>query len=181
MPLSEPVARKPIHARRISLDAWQREDGLWDVEGHLRDTKHYAFSNRFRGEIRPGEPIHDMSLRLTLDEDMLIHAAEGVIEYHPFPSCHQAGPRYEALAGLRIGPGWMSQVRARLSAASGCTHLFELLPPMATAAFQAIAPLRKSWTKAGDKRPALINSCHGWREDGEAVKAIHPAWFRGRD
>ena len=57
MPLSSPVAREPIHTRRIECRGYRRADGLWDIEGHLVDTKAYAFMNRHRGEVKAGEPV----------------------------------------------------------------------------------------------------------------------------
>ncbi len=66
MSLSPAFPRDPVHQRRIECRGYRRDDGLWDVEGHLTDAKSYPFANSFRGEIAPGEPIHDMWLRVTL-------------------------------------------------------------------------------------------------------------------
>ncbi len=52
MPLTEPVPRNLIHERSIVCRGFCRDDGLWDIEGHLVDTKTYPFANRHRGEIR---------------------------------------------------------------------------------------------------------------------------------
>jgi hypothetical protein len=54
MSLSPPASRDPIHDRRIDCRGYRRSDGLWDIEGHLTDTKTYAFANSFRGEVAPG-------------------------------------------------------------------------------------------------------------------------------
>ena len=43
MPLSEPAARQAIHNRHVHCAGFQREDGLWDIEGHIKDTKAYSF------------------------------------------------------------------------------------------------------------------------------------------
>ena len=32
MPLSSPVPRRPVHRRRVDTQAFQRDDGCWDVE-----------------------------------------------------------------------------------------------------------------------------------------------------
>ena len=42
MPLSAPAPRHFMHNRAIECRGYQREDGLWDIEGHLVDTKTYA-------------------------------------------------------------------------------------------------------------------------------------------
>jgi hypothetical protein len=60
--LSRPTLRQHIHARDIR---YRREDGLWDIEATLEDTKTYSFANRSRGGITAGEPIHRVHVRLT--------------------------------------------------------------------------------------------------------------------
>ena len=42
------------------------------------------------------------------------------------------------LIGIKIGAGWQGEVRKRIGGALGCTHLRELLAPMATTAMQAM-------------------------------------------
>ncbi|MHA1571230.1 MAG: DUF2889 domain-containing protein, partial [Alphaproteobacteria bacterium] len=74
MPLSSPAEREPIHKRTFACQGFHRADGLWDIEGHLTDTKTHEFSSPGRGIVRPGEPIHDMWLRLTVDDNLLINA-----------------------------------------------------------------------------------------------------------
>lgn len=39
MPLSNPVPRVARHRRAITVEAYLREDGLWDIEARLMDTK----------------------------------------------------------------------------------------------------------------------------------------------
>ena len=135
MPLTEPVPRNLIHERSIVCRGFCRDDGLWDIEGHLVDTKTYPFANRHRGEIRAGEPIHEMWLRLTIDEDLLVHAAEAATEHAPYAVCPRITPNFEQLAGLRIGPGWTRAVRS-----CGSTLISELtcgLKSMTMALFTA--------------------------------------------
>ena len=55
MPLSPPAERERLHTRRYEFGGFRRKDGLWDIEGQLIDTKTYAFSNQYRGEIQSGE------------------------------------------------------------------------------------------------------------------------------
>ena len=38
MPLSTSAPRQLMHNRAIECRGYQREDGLWDIEGHLVDT-----------------------------------------------------------------------------------------------------------------------------------------------
>ena len=76
MPLSSPAAREHIHNRTVECRGYRREDGLWDIEGRLVDVKTYTFHNNERGDVPPGEPVHEMWIRLTVDDDMKIHGVE---------------------------------------------------------------------------------------------------------
>jgi hypothetical protein len=42
--LTTPQARTPLHTREISFNGYARDDGLWDIEGHLKDTKSHLFT-----------------------------------------------------------------------------------------------------------------------------------------
>ena len=59
----------PAH---IECRGFRRADGLWDIEGHLTDTKTYDFDTQFRGTVASGAPVHEMWLRLTVDDDLVI-------------------------------------------------------------------------------------------------------------
>ena len=76
MPLSESAPRKHLHLRNVECRGYLRDDGLWEVEGHMVDTKTYSFPNRHRGEVEVGEPVHEMWLRLTIDDAMRIREVE---------------------------------------------------------------------------------------------------------
>ena len=85
MPLSEPAARKLAHTRVVTCRGYGREDGLWDIEGRIVDTKPYRFQNRDRGGwIEADEALHDMSIRLTVSLDLEVIDAEAVIDASPF-------------------------------------------------------------------------------------------------
>ena len=54
MPLSNPAPRKPMHTRTVECRGYLRDDGRWDIEGHLIDTKPFDIPNEDRGgEIPP--------------------------------------------------------------------------------------------------------------------------------
>jgi hypothetical protein len=183
MGLSAPAPREPVHHRRIDCRGYRREDGLWDIEGHLTDTKAYPFENSWRGQIPPGEPLHDMWLRLTVDDQLTVIEAEAVTAAGPYAVCPAITPAFSKLEGLRIGPGWRRAVQARLGGVQGCTHLVELLGPLATTAFQTVYPLRPRRAPGGaDKRPPPhLGSCHALARDGEVVRRHHPRWYTGAD
>jgi len=181
MPLSTPVKREPIHARTVHCHGYRRDDGLWDIEGHLIDTKSYTFANHDRGEITPGVPIHEMWLRLTVDDELLIHAAEAALDYGPYTMCPRIAVNYEQLKGLRIGTGWRREFNKVVGGVHGCTHLRELLGPVATTAIQTIYPiLSRQRQEAGEKqKPVMLGTCHSYAPDSEVVKRLWPEYYTG--
>jgi hypothetical protein len=180
MPLSPPVEREPFHRRVVECRGYRRADGLWDIEGHITDTKAYSFPNQYRGEIRAGEPLHEMWIRLTIDEDMLIHGIEAVTDAGPYEICPAITPKFSALRGLKIGPGWTKAVRERVGGVNGCTHLVELLGPMATVAYQTLVAKRmKQIDDQPERRPSIIGSCHAYSPDGEVVRQRWPNFYTG--
>jgi hypothetical protein len=181
MPLSAPVAREPLHTRTITCRGYRREDGLFDIEGHITDVKNAPVANEWRGEIPPGEPIHEMWIRLTVDLDMLVHAAEAVSDHTPFAICPNAAGSFAALKGLRIGPGWNKAVKERVARTESCTHIAELCGVLGTVAFQTLWPARAKANKNEvGGRPALLDTCHAFRADGPVVKRFYPAHYTGR-
>ena len=181
MPLSTPHIRKPIHYRSVQCRSYQREDSLWDIEGHLVDTKSYAFPNRERGEIAAGEPVHEMWLRLTVDDELRVHEVEATTDAGPFSICPAITDQFKKLRGLRIGRGWRRRVNELLGGVKGCTHLVELLGPVATTAFQTIYPIksRREKSATGGKKPPIIDSCHALASDSEVVKRHWPEFYNG--
>ena len=181
MPLPAPVDREPLHRRAIDVRGYRRVDGRFDIEARLTDTKGYAVDNRWRGRLEPGAPIHDMWLRLTVDEDLTVVGAVAATDAAPFSICDAITPAFARLEGLTIGPGWRRAVAKRLGGVQGCTHLLELLAPLATAAVQTIAPLKERTAPAGGEPPRHLDSCHALRRDGPVVGAHYPAWYTGPD
>lgn len=183
MPLSKAADREPIHHRAINCRGFRRLDDLWDIEGHLVDVKNYPFQNTWRGEIHPGEPLHEMWIRMTVDDDLVIVDIEAVTDNSPFPECPDIPQRFHLLKGVRIAPGWTRKIRKQLSGVNSCTHLVELLGPMATTAFQTIYPLINMKQQKTDEsiRPPLINSCHAFASDGDVVRRQWPAFYTGDD
>lgn len=179
MPLPPPSDREPIHQRVVQCHGYRRDDGLWDIEGYLRDTKSYTFTNHDRGDITPGAPIHEMWLRLTIDDEFLIHAAEATLDYGPYNICPRIAPNFKRLQGLRITPGWRRQANQLVGGVNGCTHLRELLGPIATTAFQTIYPiLSRERRSAGTRqKPPLLGTCHAYAPDSEVVRRLWPEYY----
>lgn len=177
MPLSPPDDREPIHQRKVVCQGFRRKDGLWDVEGHIIDTKTYDFQSTERGEVHAGTPVHEMRVRITFDDDFLIHQAEACTEYSPYSICPQAAPSMEKLKGIRMVAGWRREINERVGGTLGCTHLRELLGPMATTAFQTVVPIKTRENKSlPSKRPSLIDSCYAYSAKRNVVKRLWPEY-----
>jgi hypothetical protein len=184
MPLSEPEKREPLHSRDIVLRGYRRADGLFDIEAQLTDAKSYGFSMDDRGWIAPGEPLHGMYVRMTVDEDLQIVACEAAADHTPYAICPGAAPNMARLAGLTIKPGFLKQAASRVGGTEGCTHLRELLQQMATVAFQTLYPVRarKAREEGGSgKTPALLDSCYAYASDRQVVKRRWPEFYTGTD
>ena len=180
MPLSEPVARELSHTRRIVLHGYQRTDGLFDVEAQLTDTKPYGFANEDRGFIDAGEPLHGMSMRMTVNEDMLITGFEAATDYSPYAICPQVTPNFAKLVGIRIGRGFVRAAAERVGGTHGCTHLRELLQQMATVAFQTLYPvLARRARPETAATPGLLNTCYAYSADSPVVQRRWPEHYTG--
>ena len=183
MPLSASTSRQHMHTRAIICHGYVRDDGLWDIEAHLRDTKAYAFENVSRGIIESGDPLHDMWIRLTVDAHMNIREIEAVTDKGPDSICGNITPDFEKLVGIQIGPGWMRKVRNHVGGAKGCTHLVELLQTIATVAFQTIFSRKKDQNSGAAKTESsqfsIINSCHALRSDSPVVKQEWSEFYTG--
>lgn len=173
MALSPPVKRKHRHTRAIEIRGYEREDGLWDMEGMISDHKPEPYGDM--KERRDDGMVHKMHIRLTVDTDFLIHAAESWSEITPYSLCADVNPNFAALAGLRIGPGFNRKARERVGGTAGCTHIVELLPQMATATMQTIWPIKDAMAAADRTgKPGILNTCHAWADYSPVVKRYYP-------
>ncbi|HVC12202.1 MAG TPA: DUF2889 domain-containing protein, partial [Burkholderiales bacterium] len=145
MSLSSPAPRQHLHTRTIRCEGFQRDDGLFDIEAHIIDTKTYAVDEPYRGRREAGQHMHDMQLRLTVDRQMTVRDIEVATNEAPYDPCFTVAPAYKALVGAKIGGGWRRAVNEAVGGTRGCTHLRELLMPAATVAFQTIG----GWPRPG--------------------------------
>lgn len=182
MPLSPPSSRRALkHTRAIHVQAYARDDGLWDIDAHITDTK--TRDSKLASGVRPaGSPIHDLWLRLTIDTELNVVDAEAVSDAVPYPGyCDTNGAAYRKLIGLNLLLGFRDGVRQRLSGIQGCTHLTELCQVLPTAAIQAFAGEvldTRDGADAGEQsqKPFQLDRCHALRTDGEAVARYYPRW-----
>ena len=94
-------------------------------------------------------------------------------------------PAFAALAGIRIGVGWMREVRQRVGGRKGCTHLVEMLAQLGTVAYQTPcreAPGERQAMHDPDeprRKPLAIDTCHAMASDGPVIEARFPEYYTG--
>lgn len=183
MPLSSPASRRELkHTRAITVQAYARDDGLWDLDAHLTDVK--TFDAKLASGVRPaGEPVHDLSLRVTIDTNLTVVDAEASSDAVPYAGhCNRIEPDYKKLVGLSLMKGFRAAVKERLAGVAGCTHLTELAGVLPTAAIQAFAGIvfktRDTQDDEGAEKPFQLDRCHALRTDGEAVALYYPRWHQ---
>jgi hypothetical protein len=181
MPLSSPVSRALRHTRAIRIEAFLRDDGLWDLDARITDVK--VKDVTLASGPRPGgTDLHNLSLRITINRDLTIVDAEAASDAVPYAGyCDTVGPAYKKMIGLNLMKGFRLGIKERLSGVLGCTHLTELANILPTAAIQAYAN-DVILTRDGDgddqlpDRPFQIDKCHALRADGPGVVKYYPRW-----
>jgi hypothetical protein len=182
MPLPQPNSRRvKKHTRAVTVEAFVRDDGLWDLDAHITDIK--TRDAKLASGIRPaGQPLHELSLRVTIDTQFNIVDAQASSDAVPYPGyCDTIGPAYKKLVGLNLMKGFRQALNDRLSGIEGCTHLTELALVLPTAAIQTFAGDVFD-TRDGDgddtleHKPFQLDRCHALRTDGAAVAKYYPRW-----
>lgn len=177
--LSAPEAREQLHSRNIICQAFGRADGLYDIEAEMRDRKHYDFPSKTHGDVPALTPYHHMQVRITVDASLTVKAAEAITLAGPFRICPDGAKNITGLVGLKIGPGWRRAVQKAIGGPGGCTHITELMGPVATTALQTIFGEEARKKRAGmsdvDKQnrstASLRNSCIAFADGGEVARA----------
>lgn len=184
---NESEGRRLMHRRSVECTGYLRSDGLWEVEARLVDTKPFAQRDHYRGELPAGEPVHDIGLRLAVDDSLTIQEAETTMRATPFPTCIEVEPILQRLVGERIGKGWREIVRTRIGRLETCTHLSELLGPAVTALFQMMSygktpegASSMDHQRGTTERPFFVGGCHSWRTDGPIVAEMFPQFATKR-
>ena len=177
MPLSPPTPRTLKHVRRVTYQGYEREDGLWDIEGELHDSKAYD-STSFRDASQQrlaGEPIHHMWLRVTVNRQLVVQAVDVAMDSHPLKGCREAEAALQRMVGCAMARGWRQAIQKNLGGVESCTHLRELLFNLATAAFQSVPAVFSS--SSPDEPPRHLGQCTGWDFNGPGVKEYFPQFY----
>ncbi len=174
------ATRQLKHRRQIDVQVFSRGNGLWEVDATLTDTKTRT-AQMTDGPRPAGTPIHEMLLRLVVNEKMDIVEAGSETRWMPYPPvCAQHGDAYGRLVGLNLMQNFRAALRERLGGVLGCTHITELAQVLPTAVVQGFVGevIDTRGTAANAKQPFQIDRCHALRSDGPVVQNIYPRWYR---
>ena len=177
MPLPDPAPRQPMHTRRVTYQGFLRDDGLWDIEGELHDSKAYDATS-FRDPTKQrlaGEAIHHMWLRVTVNRQLVVQAIDVAMDSHPLQGCTEAQTALQHMVGCSMARGWRQAIQKHLGGVASCTHLRELLFNLATAAFQSVPAVFSS--SHPDEPPRHLGQCTGWDFNGQGVKEFFPQFY----
>lgn len=181
MPLPPPSAQRVrLHQRSVKLDGYKRVDGLWDIEARLLDTKDqdYPLSSGLR---KPGEAVHDMSVRVTIDGKMNILEAYTCTDAAPYMGyCDTNPPDYSKIVGLNLFQGFLKAVKDMFGGTRGCAHVSELLMFLPTAALQTFASEVLDNDDSAHQ-PYQLDRCHALVSHSETVRRYYPRWYRGQN
>ena len=172
--------RQLKHRRQIDVQVFACGNGLWEVDAVLTDVK-TRIAQMAEGPRQPGTPIHDMLLRLVVNEQLDIIAAGSESRWMPYTGlCDEHGDAYSRLVGLDLLQDFRKQLRQRVGGVLGCTHITELAQVLPTAVVQAFAGevIDTRGTADGAGKPFQIDLCHALRSSGEAVRLHYPRWYR---
>ncbi len=175
MPLPSPEPRTHLHTRDAVYRGFQRVDGLWDIEAEMCDTKTRAFEILGDGAWQPGEPIHKLSIRVTIDDSLVVRAIAVAMDGVPHPECPMAEAPMQKMIGCTMGAGWRHAIARNLGGERGCAHLRELLFNMATVALQTL-PEGPFLDAADGAPPPFVGKCMAWDVNGAVVERHYPSF-----
>jgi len=170
-----------MHRRAIDVQVFSRDDGRYEVEARLTDTKTRDIVVA-REARAAGTALHDMVLTLLIDAHLTIHAVCTASLAVPYAGqCDEHGDAYQHLVGLNLMKGFRAEVKARLGGVKGCTHITELCSVLPTAVIQGFAGVVIDTHEGGESahQPYQIDRCHALRAAGPVVQTFYPRWYRG--
>ena len=161
---------------------------MLDIEGHLVDTRGHETHTARSGALPAGAPVHDMWVRLTVDDELIIRAAVSATESSPYLRCTEVTPNTSQLVGLKVSSGFKREMHARIGNTQGCTHIVTLIEALATVAVQTLVGKQRDahpdrrfavfGARGAGSRPPLIDSCHTYSADSPVTQTLWPAYYR---
>lgn len=177
MPLPASSPRKLLHTRQVIYQGFEREDGYWDIEGEMRDTKPLAYSDGLN-TWAPNAPIHHMLIRATIDAELRVRDIAVAMDAFPHAPCLQVMEPMRRMVGCIMGRGWRKAIETHLGGVQGCAHLRELLYNMATAAYQSVPPLKLMLDPDPATPPPHFGKCLAWDFSGPVIERWFPMHFK---
>lgn len=123
--------------------------------------------------IVAGDAVHEMNVRLTIDESMTVVAVEVAMDATPYQICNNIEAAFQVLTGEQIGAGWRQMIKNKLGGVRGCTHVVELLAPVATTAYQCLYKVLHQKTGL-----VPLDGCHAWATSGALVQQHYPKFYK---
>jgi hypothetical protein len=172
------MTRRPVHTRQYRVDVFARDDGLWDLVVDMQDTRHDTVQLE-RGPLHAGEPLHHMSLSVTVNAGFDILEVSAHTRAAPYDiDCANFSQVYQSLVGLNLNQGFRAAVRDRLAGTRACTHVTEMTNLLPTAAFQAFGnDMLSADQNLAPELPRPLDRCRALRRDGPVVARLYPRWF----
>ena len=183
MPLPQTTARKLLHRRTVVCRGYERADGAFDVDSSVEDMKPLG-TPLAANPVGPGDIVHGMSLRITVDAGLTVTDAVAVTDHAPFKVCGAITPAFRKLIGLKLIKGFTKAVRDVVVGVQGCVHIVDLVGHAATVTYQTMGRRRREQaieTKGVTVKPALLNTCHAWATDSPVVKREFPKFYTGTE
>lgn len=178
MPLSPVAGREEVHHRVIDMKTYARANGLFDAEAHLVDRKPFEFTRAGATDtVAPTAPFHDLWVRVTVDRDFVVRSIEAASDVTPWPVCKEAGAALQVLVGEALVRGWSARVKEKLRGAASCTHMADMLIPLATTAFQGIYGLRTQAEREANIG-TLVDSCYAFGSSRDVIRRLSPLHYQ---
>lgn len=159
----------------MDFRGYRRDDGLFDIECTLIDTKGTDVPLLGTGRVvRAGEAMHAMSIRLCVNAGLEVVDIEASSDATPYDVCPEAVASLQTVKGMKIGAGWTYAIKRHLAGAASCTHLAEMLIAMGTAAYQTVVPYnRMNGTEtAGFPLEKKVDSCYAYAAERPLVQSL---------
>jgi len=175
------MAGEKVHTRTIDMSTYTVDDAHILCSGHFRDVRH-APSMGFNGYLFEAGDLHNLEIHVLVKiPGLVIEDIEVTINTVPMADCNSLAHSLDAVVGTSIGRGFTGAVKNLAGGEKGCTHLVHLLTTMAPAILQGYwARLDAESYRSGALVPGraasgalfLKDSCHAWREEGDAFQAL---------
>ena len=182
--------RSLLHSRNIFSQGYLRNDGFFEIESIIKDTKSYDIPKLDGSVLTTGNPLHEMHIILKINMEFKILDISAKTISAPYKICSEANFKIKSLIGETIGPGWKNKINKLIGNIDGCTHVRELLVSMATVSFQTVygekaRRSREAVKNDGAKpdtndniKPFLLNTCYAFDAKSEVVKQEWPEYFK---